>query len=95
MSLSATEKRLISDVGSSEEIYQGLVRFRKDVNLLARQRHELTKRYPNKWVAFYEGKVVSIEKTLAGLLRIVDKEGLPHDKVVTQFLSTQKRTMIL
>lgn len=95
MGLSATERRLISEVGSAEEIYQSLTQFRKDVNLLAQQRADLTKKYPDKWVAFYDGGVISVANTLANLLRMVDKKGLPVDKVVTQFLSTQKRTMIL
>jgi len=95
MSISAMQKRLIHDVGSAEEIYRSLTKFRRDVNLLAQQRLELTKKHPNKWVAFYDEEVVSIAGTLADLLRMVDERGLSHDKVVTQFLSTQKRTMIL
>lgn len=95
MGLSATDRRFISDVGSSEEIYQSLTQFRKDVTLLAQQRSELTKKHPNKWVAFYHGEVVSIANTLADLLSMIDKDGLPPDRVVTQFLSIQKRTMIL
>ena len=95
MSISAAEKRLIRDVGSPEEIYRELTKFRKDVTLLAQQRPKLTKKHPNKWIAFYDGKVEFIADTLDGLLQMVDKEGLQRDKVVTQFLSTEKRIMIL
>jgi len=95
MSISAAEKRLIHDVGSPEEIYQELAKFRRDVTLLAQQRPNLVKKHPNKWIAFYDGKVVFIADTLEELLQIVDKEGLPRDRVVTQFLSTEKKIMIL
>ena len=95
MSISAVEKRLIRNMGSPEEIHQGLTKFRKDVNLLAKQRPELTKKYPNKWIAFYDGSVVFVADTLDELLQIADKKRLPRDKVVTQFLSTEKSIMIL
>jgi len=95
MSISAAEKRLIRNVGSPEEIHQGLTKFRKDVNLLAKQRPELTKKYSNKWIAFYDGRVVFVADTLDELLQIADRKGGPRDKVVTQFLSTEKRIMIL
>lgn len=95
MSISAAQERLIREVGSPEKIYEDLTKFRRDVTLLAQQRPKLTKKHPNKWIAFYNGNVLFIADTLDDLLQLVDKEGLPRDKVVTQFLSTQKRIMIL
>lgn len=95
MSISAAEKRLIRDVGSPEEIYQELTKFRRDVTLLAQQRPKLTRKHPNKWIAFYDGKALFTADTLEELLREVDKKGLSRDKVVTQFLSKEKRIMIL
>jgi len=95
MAISAMGKKLIREVGSPEDIYQSLRAFRRDVNLLANQRRELTKKYPNKWIAFHDREVVFVADTLNGLLHAVDEGGLPRDKIVTQFLGTQKITMVL
>lgn len=95
MTISAIGKKLVREVGSPEDIYQSLRIFRRDVNLLANQRRELTKKYPNKWIAFHDREVVFVSDTLNSLLHAVDKGGLPRDKVVTQFLGTQKITMVL
>lgn len=95
MTTRIVESGLIEHVGSPEKIIEELLQFRKDVILLAQLRPNLTKKYPDKWVAFHNGKVIRIEDTLGGLLKELDKQRLPRNKVVTQFLSTAKRVMIL
>ncbi len=95
MAISAMGKKLIRDVGSPEDIYQSLRTFRRDINCLAKQREELTRKYPNKWIAFYDGGVVFTADTLNNLLHTVDREKLSRDKVITQFLGTKKITMVL
>jgi len=95
MTISAMGRKLIRDVGLPEDIRQDLKTFRRDVNLLANQRRELTKQYPNKWVAFYNGKVELMADTLNDLLIMVDREEIPRDKTITQYLGTKKITMVL
>ena len=95
MAISAMGRKLIRDVGTPEDIYQSLMTFRKDLTALSEQRNKLTKKYPDKWIAFYEGGVVSIATTIEELINAVEREGLPRDKVVTQFLGTKKITMVL
>ena len=95
MTISAMGRKLIRDVGPPEDICQSLKTFRRDVNLLANQRQELTQKYPNKWVAFYNGKVELTADTLDDLLIMVDRDGIPRDKTITQYLGTKKITMVL
>jgi len=95
MAISAMGRRLMRDVGTPEDIYQSLRAFRKDLTALSEQRNKLTEKYPNKWIAFYEGEVVSVATTTEELLNAVERDGLPRDKVVTQFLGTEKITMVL
>ena len=95
MAISAMGRKFIRDVGSPEEIHQSLRTFRRDVDLLANQRRDLTRKYPNRWVAFYNGKVELMADTLDDLLIMVDKEGIPRDKAITQYLGTKKITMVL
>jgi hypothetical protein len=94
MNVYALNKHL-QKIGHPQTIVEDLVQFRKDVNLLAKQRAKLTTQYPNKWIAFYEGKVLLIENSLDQLLTEIDRREIPRDKVITQFLSNKKRVMIL
>ncbi len=94
MAISAMGRKLIRAVGTPEDIYQSLRDFRKDLSLLSEQRATLTKKYPDKWIAFYDGKMTSKADTIDELLVDIDRAGLPRDKVVTQFLGTKKITML-
>lgn len=95
MGIYTLNEHLISKMGAPEQIHENLVKFRKDVLLLAQQRPSLTKKHPNKWIAFYNGQVVNVANNLDALLNEIDKRKLPRNMVVTQFLSTEKVAMIL
>ena len=95
MNVSALEQQLNKMGRPPQIILEDLSKFRKDVILLAEQRANLTKQYPNKWIAFFEGKVVFIAGTLDELLIEIDNSKMPRDMVITQFLSTEKIVMIL
>lgn len=89
------ERKLITDLGSKEETFKSLVDFRQDVAQLAKKRSQLTRQYPDKWVAFYGGEIISVSNTLDKLLKFVESRGLDRSKVVAQYLDTKKRTLIL
>lgn len=95
MALSTRERKLIGDLGSNEETYQSIAKFRKDVEQLAKRRSQLIKQYPDRWIAFYGGNIISVSNTLDKLLQFVESKGLDSRKVVTQYLDTKKRTLIL
>ena len=95
MNVYALEKQLNKIGRPPQTILEDLTKFRKDVMLLAEQRASLTKQHPDKWIAFYEGKVVFITDSLDELLVKIDDKKLPRDMVITQFLSTEKMVMIL
>jgi hypothetical protein len=95
MAISPLDMKFVNKMGNPGHIHQELMKFRKDVLLLAKQRASLTKQYPNMWIAFYDGQVVFVAKTLDALLNKIDKKKLPRDMVITQFLSTEKIAMIL
>jgi len=95
MAMSAHDKQFTRNAGSPEQIRENLIKFTRDVALLAQKRPELTEQYPDKWVAFYSGEVILISDTLDKLLEGVDQKGIEREKVVTQFLSSEKITMIL
>jgi hypothetical protein len=95
MAISPLDMKFVNKKGNPENIHQELMKFRKDVLLLAQQRTSLTKKHPNMWIAFYNGEVVYVAKTLDDLLTEIDKMKLPRDMVITQFLSTEKIAMIL
>jgi len=95
MAISAMGKRLIREVGSPEDIYQTLITFRREIEELARQRQRLTRKHPNKWIAFHGGEVVCVADSLDDLLNSIDRNKLPRGQVITQFLGKDKITMAL
>lgn len=95
MNICALENQINKMGRSPQQIVEELKKFRKDVILLSEQRASFTKQYPNKWIAFYGGKLVFVAGTLDELLVEIDNKKIPRDLVITQFLSNEKIVMML
>lgn len=89
MERNADPRDALARVGRSIEAFQ------KDVECLAAQKVELTERYPNEWVAVFEGAVVAHSRQSRELLRQLRAKDLVHRSPVIQFLSTKPMTLIL
>ena len=83
---------------TTAEIVRKLGHYKRAARELASRREEITKDYPDQWVALYhDGEEFRLfaAKTQKKLLKRVDVLGLDRDVVATEFLSTEKRTLIL
>ena len=81
-----------------KEIARKLVLFKKVNRELSERILELTKQYPDQWIALYhkgEETRLLAAKTQMKLLRKIDTLGINRDIVATEFLSTKKRKYIL
>ena len=68
------------------------------VKRLAARRKELTKQFPNQWIALYhdgEAFQVFAAASQEELIRETDERGLKRDLVAIAFLETEKQTFIL
>ena len=95
MAVKTPERKIIDEMGGPAEIHSRLVRYSAAVSALASRRAELTEKYPDQWVAMYQGEIACVATTLENLLNEIDKRKLPHEEVVIQFLDTKKKILVL
>ena len=56
---------------------------------------ELVKKYPDRFIAFYQGKVCASSADLIQLLARIDKLGIPRRHTVVHFVNAHPGNMIL
>lgn len=91
----ALKQRDNAIVDHPQEVAHGLQRFRRSARFLSSRRAHLVRRYPMEWVAVYESKVKAHALTLPSLLEEVERQNLPKQHVVIEFLDTTERPLIL
>ena len=88
-------RRVIEQMGGAQEVQAGLRAFSISVRALDAIRPQLTKQYPNKWVAMYNEEIAVTADSLERLVEEMDRRGIPRRDAVVEFLDTEERTMIL
>ena len=89
------QKRLVKKLGGATEIHEGLRAYSNRVEQMEARRAELTKQYPDKWVAMANRDIVAVAESLTALITEVDKQGIPRFGLVVEYLDTKPRNMIL
>ena len=87
--------QVIKQMGGAQEVYIGLREFTDRVRAFDAQRVQLTKKYPNKWIAMHDGEIGAIADSLEDLLKEMDRLGIPRKGAVIEFMDTERGTMIL
>lgn len=94
--LSASRKKAIRDViGDPRKIDEELVQFRRAAQRFSSDQPRFIEKYPNQWVAVFDGKVEASAKTHDDLLRAIDEKKLPRNRVMTRYIEDRQRTFIL
>ena len=88
-------RQVIKQMGGAQEVRIGLREFTNRVRALDAKRVQLTEKYPNKWIAMYNGEIGVIADSLEYLLEEMDRLGIPRKEAVIEFMDTERRTMIL
>ena len=70
-------------------------RFGRDVDYLNSIWAEVRKRYPDQYVAVYEGEIVANHRRLKNVLATLEDKGLPKGHTLVRFASKKPRRMIL
>jgi hypothetical protein len=73
----------------------GLARFRSDAEYVDAHRNELLARYPECWVAVFNGRVVADDPDLDGMLKKLRDRGIPPSHVYRAYLSTREELLLL
>ncbi|MCY4128218.1 MAG: hypothetical protein OXG15_03120 [Gammaproteobacteria bacterium] len=56
---------------------------------------DLVSKYPQKWVAAFEGKIQIVEDNLDSLLRSLDESNVPRGHAVIEYVEVNPRTLIV
>ena len=88
-------RQVVKEMGGAREIHIGLQEFSNRVKVLEDRRAELTRKYPNKWIAMYNGDVVVVADCLEDVLNEMDNQAIPRRETVIEFMDTERRNMVL
>jgi hypothetical protein len=69
--------------------------FQRDAEYLAKHEQYLIAKYPDEWIAIYDGEVVAHSSQLRELKRVLRTKRLPLNAVVIEYLSRTPVTLIL
>lgn len=89
MSTTLTKRR------SRDMVQQELKRYHDDALYFEERRQELTKQYPDQWIAVYNKQVVGTSKDPKRLLAQLKRKGIPPNQVFLEHLSTKEDILIL
>ena len=88
-------KSMVADAGGEEAIELRLRRFEEDVRYLQSLRHELLRKYLDRWVAVYESSIVAYGKSATELRRQLILKGIPPNETVIDFIASERKAMLL
>ena len=74
---------------------QELERFRKDALYVDEHREELTARYPDRWIAVFEERVVADARSPKELRAKLLKKNVPPGEAYHAYLPTQEEDLLI
>ena len=96
MSIQEEVARLIELFGGIEALDEAHARARAHTKAFVQQEIALTKKYPDKWVGFYdEGNVLGVADSLDEAVRLLREEGVPPGRGIVRFLAENPEPEIL
>jgi hypothetical protein len=81
--------------GEEEQLAQDLDRFEEARGYLTKHRAELTRRYPNQWIAVHKRDILAHSPRLAEVERKIRQMGLHRGHVLLEFLTEERSSLIL
>lgn len=69
--------------------------YEKDVIFFENQRPVLRKKYPGRWVAVFNGRIVGVSRDFGLLLKDLQRKRISPGKTAIDFISTKEEIWIL
>lgn len=88
-------REMVERLGGNEGMIDASARYREVAARMFRERADLVKQHPDKWVAMGRGGVEAIGGALEDVLDQVDAKGVSRDDVFIEFLDTDPPVLIL
>lgn len=88
-------REVLEKLGDLKAVDRELRAFKKDAQALSAHHPGMIKKYPNQWIAFYQGKVRAQARTFEAVLNLINKLDLPRDRVIIRFIEKNPPPMFL
>ncbi|MGB6895003.1 MAG: DUF5678 domain-containing protein [Dehalococcoidia bacterium] len=88
-------QRLRKEFGGLKGALKAQERLNDDIAFLLANLDGWRAKYPNRWVAVYEGELVAVADTVERLLEDIERKGLPVRKAVIDFIAEKRANFIL
>lgn len=84
-----------SIVINEETLNRRMDEFARDTEFLQSLMPELRKQCPDRWVAVYQEKVVADAPTIKGMMRKLERKGIPRGRVAAAFIRAKPMARVL
>jgi len=88
-------KKAVEMAGGEEEVELKLRHFSDDARYLQSVRQELLREYLNHWVAVYSNSLAAYGRTVEELRKQLSEKGVPVNEAVIEFMSGERKAMLL
>ena len=88
-------KRAIEDLGDLAEAAAGIEEFQILAMRVDAERKELTRKYPDQWIAMSKDGIVASADTVNDLFKQVDETGFQKEVVFHAYMNTKPQKWIL
>lgn len=89
-------ERIIAEfLGEPKKIDEDLRRYRKDIDFVSVNHDQLLNRYPERWIAVIDQKVVADCENVNGLMETVLAQDLERAGIDISFMTENPPTLIL
>ena len=93
--MTASARKIAQGLGSLDAIADDLEAFQQSARAFAALYPKLVDEYDGQWVALYDKRVIAHAADLPAILRQIDDLSIPRAASVVQFVTKQRRTLIL
>lgn len=84
-----------SIVINEETLNRRMDEFARDTEFLQSLMPELRKQCPDRWVAVYQEQVVADAPTIKGMMRKLERKGIPRGRVAAAFIRAKPMARVL
>ena len=86
----ALKDRAINSAGGLTEFKRKSERYSDDLQYLEENKYNLVKDHDKEWIAIYNNKLVGFNKNLPDLMKLQNKERIPSEEALIQFISSEQ-----
>ena len=90
-----TEAEFLKLIGDPAELVRNMETFNRSCDAFDAQYKDLHAKYPDRWVAFYNGVLIATTESLDSVIERLKGAGIPTGHSYVRFIARHPKTIIL